>query len=281
VLPLFALSVTIAFSLLTSPGLMQTAQPPASPWDGSYRLDYNSSQLAGDSFTYTKSADGMWHLISDDGTFDFKPDGQSYTLHDPDRTQTATMHGPRAFTVKSQSGKMKQTIHVLLSADGRALSAVTTKVSPDHPPVTVTTEMSRNGAGDGFFAKWTSTKLAVSGGTPALLTIGTTSAGVVTWSYSPDAASLSGLPDGTPLPVVGPGIPPGDTISFQTVSPRRMEFVTAHDGKTMTVGYYQLSEDGRQLDDTYWDPKDPAIRQTKVYRRQQAKPGLQPPLPHE
>jgi hypothetical protein len=258
----------VGLGMISVLALAQTAQVPAGKWDGTYKLDYDKSELGGDSFTMTKSPDGTWHMISDAGSADFVPDGKAHQLQHPDRTQTATMEGPRAFSLVLDFGKATMTIRVTVSADGKTLTSAATQPDSDGAPMTVTTVSGRNGAGEGFFGKWTSTRMSVSGGKPNLLAIKTAADGTMTWHYVTADETLTGKPDGTPLAVTGPNTPPGDTIGFSAVNDRRMDFVTAHEGKTETVGYFQLSEDGIRLDDTYWDPKDPSFKQNKVYIRQ-------------
>jgi len=239
-----------------------------SPWDGVYKLDYDKSNLAGGFMTCSKSADGAWHMVDGTDTSDLIPDGQPHPLGSPGLTQTATLTNDHLLTrVMQRSGETRTTITDTLSPDFKTLTEVLTAKGRDGSPYISAETFSRADSGTGFFARWNSIKVKITTSIVSTLTISTTSDGIVTWNYS-GTDFLTGKPDGTPLPVTGPKVPPGDTIAFKAVSPRRMNFLTATNGKTNTEGYMQLSQDSKTLDDIYWDPADPTSKADKVYVRQ-------------
>jgi hypothetical protein len=257
----------LAIALVCTPWATN-AQPAKSVWDGTYKLDYGKSHITGDPITYAKADNSSWRVTTGQGTYTFVPDGKPHPLFDAEHTQTATMTDDHSLVIVMRAkDTIVTTMDETLSSDGKTLTNVTTRRNADGSPYAATETFTRVGPGNSFFATWTSTSLRITSSVPALLTISTTADGIVTWSYS-GKSFLTGKPDGTPLPVTGPGINPGRTISFKTISERRMDFVTATQGKTDTVGYYQLSDDGKTLDDVYWDPADPSAKDDKVYIRQ-------------
>ena len=50
-----------------------------SPWSGTWKLDPAKSKFTGDTFTFSRSADGMMHYSNGaDITYAFAPDGREY-----------------------------------------------------------------------------------------------------------------------------------------------------------------------------------------------------------
>ena len=104
----------------------------ATSWDGTYKLDRSKSHLTGDSFTYSKAANGMWHVAFGDLGFDFAPDGKPYPVFDADHTQIATMKGDHELDYSSQfKGKTTSSTKEVLSADGNTLTDETSGTKVD------------------------------------------------------------------------------------------------------------------------------------------------------
>jgi len=251
----------LATLLCSLPALAQT------PWDGTYKLDINNSQLAGDTVAYTRTPDGMWHFIDGDNTYDFLPNGKPYPLGSPDRTESITAPDPHTMDVVIQfHGNTVVTLHQALSPDANTFTEAATNASTHN---VVTTVLKRTGPGEGFIGKWTSTHVssASSGGT---LSIQSTPDGNFSWTWAQGSFKVTviGKPDGTPLHNTDPHIGPDQTIAFKTVSPTRMDFTNRVKDHITTVGYMQLSDDAKTLHDIYWDPTDPSNKGDKLYIKQ-------------
>ena len=237
------------------------------PWDGTYQMDVNKSHLAGDTVAFAKTSDGFWHFIDDGNTYDFLPDGKPYPLGSPDRTESITMPDPHTMDVTIQfKGPTVVTLHQTLSDDNNTFTETATNATNNH---VVTTTLKRTGPGEGFIGKWTSTQVT-SDSTGGSLSIATTADGTFTWTWAQGTfkVTVTGKPDGTPLHNTDPKLNPDDTIAFKTISPTRMEFTNRTKDHITTVGYMQLSDDAKTLDDIYWNPTDPTNKGDKLYIKQ-------------
>src|SRR5271170_5840362 len=133
------------------------------PWVGTWKLDIAKSTFTGDTFTYSKTANGMMHY-SDGSTinFDFGIDGKEYkTVFD--RTTTWTPVGDNAWdTVGKANGTILAKSHRQLSPDGKTLTITTTRTRPDGSPNNEEDVYTRVTGTTGLVGKWRSTKVNIS-----------------------------------------------------------------------------------------------------------------------
>src|SRR5262249_39225693 len=201
-------------------------------WDGTWKLDVSKSHLIGDTFTYSKSANGMLHF--DDGSttsYDFNADGKDYPSY-YDRTTNWTAAGKNAWdSVTKVNGKTINKAHRTLSADGNTLTLNFTATRPDgssYHEQDVYTRIGGNAA-DGLLGKWRSTKVDAS--TPDSFVISTPAAGVIRWEIPEQKATVQGKADGSDNPVKGPNIPPGMTLGFTQSKADEIRYAVKYNGK--------------------------------------------------
>jgi hypothetical protein len=236
-------------------------------WDGTWKLDLNKSHLAGPSFTYTKTANGMWRYSDGAISFDFAPDGKPYKTISSDDTLSVTANGDRALTLVSRfKDKVTTTTQETLSPDGKTLTDHATGTRPDGTKFDDSTIYSRIAGGSGFAGKWKSTKVSVS--VPDSWIISSSNDGTINWVIPGYKETVHGKPDGTPLPITGPTVAHGMTVSIKQVSPRRMDYTVTINGKTIGEGYQTLAADGKSFTDTSWTPGQEAVKTTGVFNKQ-------------
>jgi hypothetical protein len=239
----------------------------ASLWDGTWKLDRSKSHLTGDSFTYSKTGDGMWLITAGQVKIPFAPDGKPYPVLDPDHTMIATMNGDHGMTFVDQfKGKTTSTMKETLSADGSTLTDESTGVHADGSTYTSSETSKHVGPGTGFLGKWVSTKEKSS--TEGTIVISTAADGMVSLSYPMSKETVVGKHDGTPLPINGPRVPAGVTIAYKVVSPVRVDYKVTLNSKPVAEGYEMLAADGKSFADTSWPPGQMAEKTTAVYVKQ-------------
>jgi hypothetical protein len=239
----------------------------ASPWDGTYKLDRSKSHLTGDSFTYSKTANGMWHVSFGDLGYDFAPDGKPYPVFDADHTTTTTMNGDHTLImVNAFKGKTTATTKETLSADGTTLTDETSGTRADGTTYTSSYTSKRSGPGTGFFGKWVSTKESSSA--ESIITISTAADGTVTMTYPGSKDSLVTKLDGTPASPTGPREVKDVTVTYKKVSATRLEYTVNLKGKKVAEGYDTLSADGKIFSETSWAPGKMDEKTTSVYIKQ-------------
>jgi len=102
------------------------------PWVGTWKLDLAKSMFTGDTFTYSKSANGLYHY-SDGSTdaFDFGIDGKEYPAM-YGQVVTWTADGDHAWnSVWKLKGKVLDNVHRQLSVDGKTLTITDSGTKPD------------------------------------------------------------------------------------------------------------------------------------------------------
>jgi len=247
--------------------LLTSSAFAASPWDGTWKLDRAKSHLTGESFTYSKTANGMWHVSSGDLTYDFRPDGKPYPVLDADHTITTTMSGDHALTiVNAFKGKTTSTTKETLSADGTTLTDESSGTRADGTSYTSSSTSKRSGSGTGFLGKWVSTKANTTA--QELFVISTAADGTVTMTYPGSKDSLVTKLDGTPASPTGPQMVQGVMVAYKKTSPTRLDYTVEFKGKKVAEGYDVLSADGKTYTETSWAPGKMDEKTISVYVKQ-------------
>src|SRR5215475_6461373 len=187
-----------------------------SPWVGTWKLDPAKSHFTGDTFSYSKAANGMLRYSDGSaGGYEFAIDGKPYkTLN---RTITWNQAGPDTWDSQVRlDGKLIGTTHRVLSADGKTLTLTFKGTRPDGQSVDDEAVYERVGAGEGLLGTWRSVK-STAGGAPQTFVISAPSAGVLHYDVPDMKASAEGSTDGSDHPLTGPTVPQGMTIAFKAV----------------------------------------------------------------
>lgn len=237
------------------------------PWVGTWKLDTSKSHFTGDTFTYSKAANGMMHYT--DGStvsYDFGIDGKEYKTP-YDRTTTWTAAGPNAWdSVSKMNGKVLANVHRELSADGKTLTITSKGTKPDGSTFNDVTVYTRVTGTKGLEGKWRSTKVDISA--PDNYVIAETSPGVYKWTIPSYKAAFEGKADGTDRTLTGPTIPTGLTLSWKQVSPMEMKYVEKLNGKPDAIGVQTMAADKKTFTEVSWTPGKESEKSTAVYVKQ-------------
>jgi len=245
--------------------LVSTTAFAASPWDGTWKLDRAKSHFTGASFTYAKTADGMWQVKNGPLTIAFATDGKSYPVLDADHTMMVTMTDAHTMkTVNQFKGKTTSTSIDTLSADGKTLSDVTTGTHEDGSPFTSTETDTRSAPGDGFLGTWTSTKQ--SNNTPSTYVISTTADGSALFTDPTTQFTLTAKLDGTPATAVAPQMTAGVTFSYKKASATRLDYTIMLKGEKVVIGYMELAKGNKSYQDTSWLVGKESEKTISVYK---------------
>jgi hypothetical protein len=237
------------------------------PWIGAWKLDPAKSHFTGDTFTYSKAANGMMHF-SDGSTFnfDFNIDGKEYkTVYD--RTTTWTAAGDNAWdTVMKANGKVLGKSHRQLSADGKTLTITGTGTKPDGTTFNDVSVYTRVTGTTGLVGKWRSTKVTISA--PDSSVVSSPSPGIMHWDIPAYKETVEGKFDGTDLPITGPEVPPGLTLAVKPSSPTKYSYTVKANGKPVSYGIQTLAADGKSFTDVSWNPGKESEKSTAFYAKQ-------------
>jgi hypothetical protein len=239
----------------------------ASPWDGTWKLDLSKSHFEGQSFTYSKGANGMWHIKAGNVAYDFGMDGKPYPTVDADDTVAATMKGDHTIRFENGfKGKVMSVTEETLSADGKTITDHSTGTRPDGSKIDETTVSTRVSGGPGFIGTWKSTK--VSTDHASTYNISTAADGTLTWDIPDYKNTYKGKPDGVPTQLSGPTVPSGLMMSTKKVSPTELTYTITMKGKTLDEGHVVLVDGGKAMKDTSWNPGAPTEKTVGYYTKQ-------------
>ncbi|HKH97813.1 MAG TPA: hypothetical protein VJ999_01790 [Candidatus Sulfotelmatobacter sp.] len=73
--------------------------------------------------------------------------------------------------------------------------------------------------------------------------------------------------DGVDAAVHGPHAPEGMTYTARLVGRREIHTLTKRNGKALTQGSLELSDDGRVITESWWNPGQPTDKGTFVYEK--------------
>jgi hypothetical protein len=237
------------------------------PWAGTWKLDVAKSHFTGDTFTYSKAANGMMHY-SDGSTinFDFAIDGKEYkTAYD--RSTIWTPDGDSAWnSVTKAKGEVLAKVHRQISPDGKTLTFKITRTRPDGSAEVEEDVYTRVTGTKGLVGKWRSTKVNITAAQTYVLS--TPEPNVLRMEYPEYKSVIEGKADGLQHPVSGPDVPVGITMSFKMDSPTKMSYENQSDGKAIGYGTQTLSANGKILTDVSWSPGKEAEKSIGVYVKQ-------------
>ena len=256
----------IICSLLALPA--GAASAADSPWNGTWKLDPQKSQLTGQTFTYTERPGGMLHY--EDGssvTYDFGLDGKEYKTWS-NRSSTWTAAGKKSWErVTRIDGKVFTKGHVVLSEDGKTLTETFTGTRPDGQEFHEEDVFNRVSGTDGLAGEWRAAKVTGPTG-PQTFIISATGAGVLHYEIPDMKVSVEGRLDGTDIALSGPTVPPGATISFKRLSPAKIRYTMKINGKTDNTGVQTIAPDGASFTDVNWNAERENEKTTAVYVKQ-------------
>lgn len=255
----------LAFSLAAFAVLPALAAD--NPWVGTWKLDPAKSHFTGDTFAYSEAPNGMMHF-SDGSTisYDFGIDGKTYKTHD-DRTTMWTASGDNAWdSVTKANDTVLVSVHRELSSDGKTLKITASGTKPDGTPFSDESIYVRETGTKGLVGKWRSTKVTISA--PESFVIAVPAEGELHWDIPAYKESVGGKPDGSDLPITGPTVPPGLTLSVKLDSPSKLSYIVKINGKPQSYGTQTLAEDGNSFTDTSWSAGKESEKSTGLYVKQ-------------
>jgi hypothetical protein len=237
-----------------------------SPWVGTWKLDPAKSHFTGDTFTYSKAANGLMRYSDGSAAdYDFAVDGKPYKS----LNRTIIWSHPAADTWDSQisvNGKDVATARRVLSADGKTLTFTLKGTRPDGSAVDDHAVYERVSAGEGLLGTWRSVK-STAGGAPQTFVISSSASGL-RYEVPDMKVSLDDATDGREHPLSGPDTPPGMTISMKAVTPTEVKYVIKIGGKPDGIGVQTIAADGRSFSDVSWTPGKEGEKQTAIYVKQ-------------
>jgi len=232
-------------------------------WNGTWKLNTSKSSFQGPVFTISISADGEYRWDDGSSSFTFHCDGKDRPT-EKNRTRACVKSSATVLDLTQKENGVKTRVsHLELSADGKVLTATASTFRPSGPVITSQVVASRMSGSNDFAGQWRDTTYLQRHADMTLKLDSQT----LHISF-PGAGQYIDEPlDGVDASMHGPHAQEGVTYSVRLVGRREISTLTKRNDKTLTLGSFELSDDGRVITESWWRPAHPADKGTFVYER--------------
>jgi hypothetical protein len=236
----------------------------ASPdWNGTWKLNPAKGDIPGPSIVVSISPDGMWHNRSLGGTTaNFRCDGTEYQSTDILTINCTQVNSSEAEITGFKNGSKLFVARWELSPDGRFLSVKSTTFHADGSVKVKEKRYARTSGSVGFAGGWKNVNPLEEA--PSIQKI-SLQGHTLHRSLPENDRQVDVRLDGTDAAL---GEPPGATLALEERSPREFSSTMKLYGQVVSLGYWQISADGRSLTESYWVPSSPNEKAVLVYEKQ-------------
>ena len=236
---------------------------PSPNWNGTWKLIPSKSSYQGPVITISIAADGEYHYNDGIVSDIFRCDGK-YRPIGNNRTQACVRSSATALDkIRMENGVKTNTYHWGLSADGKVFTATATAFRPSGPVVTGQLVASRISGSNGIAGQWRDMSFLQ---WHADLTLRLD--GQYLHIAYPSAGQYVDAPlNGADAKMYGPHALAGTTYLVRRARPREFLILGKRNGKAFNHESLELSDDGRVITDSWWNPDKPADRSTLFYDR--------------
>lgn len=238
-----------------------SCRAPSANWNGTWRMNPSKSSYQGPVITISILADGDYRYSDGIVSDIFRCDGK-YRPIGNNRTQACVRSSATALDkTRMENGVETNTYHWRLSADGKVFTATATAFRPSGPVVTGELVASRISGSNYFAGQWRDMSFLQ---WHADLTLRLD--GQYLHIDYPIAGQYVDAPlDGADAEMYGPHALAGTTVAVRRAGQREFLIIGKRDGKAFNQESLKLSDDGRVIIDSWWNPDKPADRSTLVY----------------
>jgi hypothetical protein len=235
---------------------------PSPDWNGTWKMNPSKGNFQGPIFTISISADGEYRYDNGYSSFTFRCDGKDRPTRE-NRTQACVKSSGAVLDLtQKENGVKTSVLHWELSGDGTVFTTTATEFRPTGPVITLQVVASRVSGSDGFAGQWRDPSY-LQRHADMTLSLDTQTLHI---GY-PSAGQYIDAPlDGVDAAVRGPHVQ-GMTYAVRRVGRREISILAKRDGKVVTQDSLELSNDGRVITDSWWNPDRLSGKGTLVYEK--------------
>jgi hypothetical protein len=243
------------------------------PFVGTWKLNQDKSQLAGDIMKFGPAEGEAIELTSGGMTYSFRADGNTYRLP-TGNVAIWRQTSPDSWTTEYRKidGKLLSSDKWQLSADGKELSVTTSGVKANGDLYTDTEDYVRTAGSSGLVGSWKGTQVKLS--SPNELTIQESGLDGLILKIAALKATCVANFDGREVAVEGPDIPSGLRLALTRTGPYSFRLVHKLNGSQLSSSQYTVSNDGKTMTEVGGAPGDPPA--TMVWEKQPAAAAANP-----
>jgi hypothetical protein len=236
---------------------------PSPEWNGTWKVNPSKSNFQGPLITISISADGEYRYNDGVANSTFRCDGK-YRPIGNNRTQSCVKSSATTLEMtREENGIKTNAYHWELSTGGKVFTSTATAFRPNGPVVTAQIVASRMSGSDDFAGQWRDTSY-LQQHTDMTLRLDNQALHI---AYPSAGLYIDAPLDGVDTAVHGPRTEEGTTYSARSVGRREIRSLTKRNGKVLTQGSLKLSNDGRIITESWWNPDRPTGKGTLVYEK--------------
>jgi hypothetical protein len=237
-------------------------QTPSQDWNGTWKLNPTKSSYQGQILTISISPDGEYRF-DENSSNTLRCDGKDQPLGNNRTLLCVKSVGVLDITLK-ENGAKTRTTHDALSADGKFFTTTVTEFRPKGPIITSQLVFSRLSGANDFAGQWRDTNY-LQQHVDMILRLDDQALHI---NY-PSAGQYVDAPlNGAEAALRGSHVLEGATLAARPAGNREFLFETKRNGKVFTQGSLKLSDDGRVITHTWWNPERPANKGAFVYEKE-------------
>jgi hypothetical protein len=234
---------------------------PSPSWEGTWKLNLSKSSFQSPIFIISISADGEYRYDDGSSSYTFRCDGKDPPMGN-NRTQACVRSSATVLDLTRKENGVKTSAHRWeLSAGGKVLTSTVTAFRPSGPVITGQFVAWRNSGSNDFAGQWQDTSYLQRHDEMTLRLDNR----VLHISYARGGEYVDAPLDGVDAAVHGPYVLESVTYSIKPAGQRKFLILTKRNGKVLTQGFLEVSNDGRAVTDSWWNPDKPAAKSTLVY----------------
>jgi hypothetical protein len=237
------------------------------PFVGTWKLNQEKSQLAGDTMKFRPAAGEAIELSGGGTTYSFRSDGKPYALPSGHvAIWRETSAGSWTTEYRNIDGKLLSSDNWKLSSDGKNLTVTTSGVKANGDLYTDTEDYVRTAGTDGLMGAWKSTSVKLS--SPNELSIQESGLdGLILKIAAIKATAVTNF-NGKEVAVDGPDIPTGLRLALTRTGPYKFRIVQKLNGNLLESAEYTVAADGQTMTEVGGAPGDPPA--TIIWEKQAA-----------
>lgn len=254
--------IAILVSLVACLGSAAAAQ---NPFVGTWRLDPQKSQLAGQVLTFGPAQGAAMELSAEGQKYSFRVDGYNYRMASGDLAMWRQVDPSTWVTVyRKSTGEQLHTDTWQMAMDEQSMTVITAGIDPDGSPVTNTVLYTRTAGSNGLIGSWKSTGVKLQ--PLPVFQIQAYGLGGITITDAAQKSSLTANFDGKEAAPQGPNVSKALTIALFRLGPSGFREVKKMNGQVFYDSRFTVAADGKTMTEAGGFPGD--APQTSVWSKQ-------------
>jgi hypothetical protein len=234
--------------------------PPSPDWNGTWKLNPTKSTYQGNVLTISISGDGEYRF-DESSSHTLRCDGKDRPIGN-NRTQVCVKSGDTVLDIAIlENGVKTRSTHDEVATDGKSFTTTVTEFRPNGSVITSQIVFLRLSGDNGFAGRWRDTSYLQQYADMTLRLDNQT----LHIDYPVADQHIDARLSGVDSAASGPHVLGGTTFAARPAGSREFLIVTKHQSKLFSQGSLKLSEDGRVITETSWNPDRPDDKVTLVY----------------